>query len=277
MGSTEEQIDDVLALCNEFYDNCNRCRFEDEAPQHQVDVDEFRIGQTEVTNAQWQMFMETGGYQNPDYWTETGWQWRSDVERSEPGCWDDNDYNQPDQPVVEHHLVRGIGLHPLAGGGEWISEARLPSEAEWEKAACGPSTGQLPDDFPWGDEWDGSRLNYCDVNCTINDWKDETVDDGYARTAPVGSYPDGASPYGVSWDMAGNVWEWTSSQRMGYPYEAADGREGLEGGAYRVVRGGVWYFHPSYVRAAARPAVSPADAGADHGVRVVVGAGVPGF
>ncbi|GIL11577.1 MAG: hypothetical protein BroJett038_02970 [Chloroflexota bacterium] len=81
----------------------------------------------------------------------------------------------------------------------------LPTEREWEYAARGPDGL----DYPWGDAFDGTWLNFCDKNCVYS-WRETSVDDGYAQTAPVGSYVSGASWVGAL-DMSGNIWEWTSS------------------------------------------------------------------
>ncbi len=97
--------------------------------------------------------------------------------------------------------------------------AHLPSEVEWEYAARGPDNLI----YPWGNTFDGSRLNYCDTNCQTPGF-DPDHDDGYATTAPVGSYPAGASWVGAL-DMAGNVWEWVSTSLQPYPYRPDDGRE----------------------------------------------------
>jgi len=101
---------------------------------------------------------------------------------------------------------------------EW-REASLPTAAQWEKAARG-TDGRT---YPWGDDFDGNNLNYCDRNCSAV-WQDYSYDDGYAATAPVGSYESGQSPYGI-YDMAGNVWEWVDD---------------WDTDQYRVIRGGSW-------------------------------------
>jgi len=113
--------------------------------------------------------------------------------------------------------------------------ARLPSEVEWEYAARGPDNLV----YPWGNTFDGSLLNYCDYNCQ-DPGADTRYNDGYNITAPVGSYPGGASWVGAL-DMAGNVWEWISTDLQPYPYQPDDGREASQerlSSSLRMVRGG---------------------------------------
>ena len=150
-------------------------------------------------------FMDGGGYSDENLWSEAGWQWRVDNDITLPRYWEDDRFNGEDSPVV------GVSWYEAEAFANWQSnesgmELRLPTEAEWEKAARG-TDGRI---FPWGNDWDPTRVNYCDSNCDQS-WKDAAGDDGYAFTAPVGSYPDGVSPYGAL-DMAGNVWEWTADR-----------------------------------------------------------------
>ena len=272
MGSTATEVEAAFELCQEVYGDCQRRWFEAEQAQHQVDLSAFWIGKTEVTDAQYRPFIEAGGYMDRELWTEAGWAWREEEDVTQPRCWDDEEWNQP------HHPVVCLSWYEAAAYARWLSretglDVRLPSEAQWEKAARG-TDGRM---WPWGDEPpDGTRLNYCDRNCTFG-WKDEAVDDGYGGTAPAGSYPAGASPYGAL-DMAGNVGEWTSTLWGGcdwppgfaYPYRADDGREEIEGGGCRVVRGGSWLDHRVFARAAFRYRVIPGDWDGNVGVRVVV-------
>ena len=204
---------------------------DDEQPQHTVHVDDFWIDRTEVTNEQYRRCVDADACRASDY---------ANYDR----------YNDPRQPVV------GVDWPDARAYCQWLGEGtgqeyRLPTEAEWEKAARGTDGRE----YPWGDVFDGRTLNSCDVNCEFV-WKDREADDGYQYTAPVGSYPAGASPYGAL-DMAGNVGEWCSTLYADYPYDPDDGREDLEAEGMRVVRGGSWGGYWGLARCASREGYVP--------------------
>jgi formylglycine-generating enzyme required for sulfatase activity len=242
MGSTED----------------NRQADNNERPQHQVVLDAFRIGRYPVTNAQYAGFIERKGYEKQDYWTKDGWVWREGESITQPGYWEDPRWNQPDHPVV------GISWYEAVAYCRWLSQAtgqefRLPTEAEWEKAA----RGEHGREWPWGNEFDLQKAN--------------TLETGLQRTTPVGQYsPACDSPYGAA-DMAGNVWEWCQDWFAGdyYQRSPSENPPGPKKGVIRVLRGGSWYNNVDIARCACRGGSYP-DSRRDYlGFRVVTSPGSP--
>ncbi len=190
-----------------------------------VGLSPYYIDQLEVSNAQWEGCVDAGACPRPE----------SPAEDVLGRYYDDPAY--ADYPVVR------VTWYEAAAYCRWRG-ARLPSEAEWEMAAR-----YHPDDatltaYPWGDEWDPSRLNYCDESCQPDDpiYITPGYDDGWPQLAPVGSFVLGASPLGVL-DMAGNAAEWTADR--------------LDGGEQRVVRGGAWNLDAAWARSTSRLGVLP--------------------
>jgi formylglycine-generating enzyme required for sulfatase activity len=185
--------------------------WEEEKPVHTVNLKAFWIDQTEITNEMYAKCVQAGGCSPP----------------SNPSHFDDPNY--ADHPVVY------VAWQAANQYCKWAGR-RLPTEAEWEKAARG-TDGRT---FPWGDTIDCSLANYWgNENGCVND------------TTPVGSYPDGASPYGAL-EMTGNVMEWVSTLFAKYPYEASDGREDPGASGSRVLRGGSWNVTAEFSRGSRR-------------------------
>jgi formylglycine-generating enzyme required for sulfatase activity len=246
MGSTSAEIEDAVAACVAGGGSEIPCRRScgAEGPRHEIYLDAFWIDRTEVTNAQYHKCVEAGVCEKP---TTCNW-----------GAPTYNDDSKADHPVV------CVDWNDARTYCQWAGK-RLPTEAEWEKAARG--TGGLS--YPWGDTFDGRLVNFCDINCEF-EHKNEDWDDGYADTAPVGSYADGESPYGA-WDMAGNVWEWVSDWYDGNYYDVSPDSNplGPDTGMYRVLRGGAWNRDWDRTRAAQRRDHDPSDRASIFGFRCV--------
>ena len=239
--------DDALAICQALYEpftdsTCSRSWYENEAPIHNVFLDDYYMDRYEVTNAQYADFLNAQGNQE-----EEGVSWL-DSESSDARIHQNSGVWQADSGF-ENHPVIEVSWYGAKAFCEWRNAA-LPTEAQWEKAARGPNSLT----YPWGNNFDGTRLNFCDTNCTL-EWANTNADDGYADTAPVGSYPNGASPYGL-FDMAGNVWEWVADwygdAYYGTLAEGVRSPAGPASGEFRVLRGGAWGDVGSSVRSALR-------------------------
>lgn len=203
-------------------------------PAHRVKVPRgFHMYLSPVTNHDFQAFVDAGGYKDRQWWSMEGWIFNEKKRLDAPLFWQDPHWNAKNQPVV------GISWWEADAFCRWMTEyvrsttseakesftIRLPTEAEWEYAAC----GQTRRTYPWGsDEPTPERANYHDT--------------GLARTSPVGTFPMGATPDGLL-DMAGNVWEWVVDYYQRDYVGATHDGESRQGGSDqpRIVRGGGWY------------------------------------
>jgi serine/threonine-protein kinase len=209
-------------------------------PVHMVALGAFWIDQAEVTNAMFTAFLNEQGNQVEDgvSWLEPGAGHRGivygHIEENAAPPTEDGVFRPKagyeDYPVIEVSWYGAAAYCSWAGG-------RLPTEAEWEYAARGPRSMA----YPWGNTFDGTLANYCDVNCTY-DWRDTDFDDGSAQWTSVGSYPGGASWCGAL-DMAGNVWEWVNDwwSENYYAHSPINNPPGPDAGTLRIARGGSWF------------------------------------
>jgi sulfatase modifying factor 1 len=226
-----------------------------EHPQRTVYLDAFYISQYPVTNAQFSQFVDAAGYRTEAERVGSGWIWTGQAWELVAGA----DWRHPRGPGSDiadrmDHPVVQVTWNDADAYCRWAGQ-RLPTEAEWEKAARGTDGRR----YPWGNSApDGSKLNGCDVNCEVQ-WKDSSLDDGYAETSPVGHYEAGKSPY-AAYDMAGNVWEWVADWYEADYYGQAPARnpQGPASGEKRVTRGGSWHNLPGqYARSAFRTGLNP--------------------
>ncbi len=269
--------------------------YKQETPQHEEKsiTRAYLIGKYPVTNAQFNAFVEAGGYRDARFWQEAlaqGWWTKGGFK----GRYDNEARGGPypsGSPFnLDNHPVVGVSWYEALAFCRWLTEmfkvsgfkfqvwrngqletlnlkpetltARLPTEAEWEKAARGPSTGAQDDEriFPWQGELTTQHANYSETKI--------------GATSAVGIFPLGASPYGLL-DASGNVWEWCSTKWVDsykdYDKKIKD-RENLEGDFTRVLRGGAFYNGSDFVRAACRYRYYPNLRLRNDGFRVVAGA-----
>lgn len=214
--------------------------FTDEQPVHTVMLDSFWLDQTEVTNAMYSQCVKAGKCKRPDL--------KASFEDPIIPLGYFND------PLLKDHPVVFVSWVAAKNYCTW-ADRRLPTEAEWEKAALWDPIDKAQRVYPWGNTY----------NCKMGNYDDETVldasimpdttpnCDGFPRSAPVGSFPQGASPYGAL-DMGGNVWEWVhdafietdpfSNSVNYYAISPKFNPQGVDPAIsnYRVVRGGSWNF-----------------------------------
>jgi formylglycine-generating enzyme required for sulfatase activity len=200
----------------------------DEQPQHTVFLENYWIDQTEVTNAMYNRCVQSGACKQPSVTTYY--------------------YN----PAYSNHPVIYVSWTYAKTYCAWAGR-RLPTEAEWEKAASWDPVKNEKRVYPWGEDFDCSKGNFEGSNC-----------DGIAGTAPVGSFPSGGSPYGVL-DMGGNVWEWvhdafietdplSGRTQNYYTISPPSNPQGVDPSTtiYRVLRGGAWKINFGFGRSTYR-------------------------
>ncbi|HLL73285.1 MAG TPA: SUMF1/EgtB/PvdO family nonheme iron enzyme [Pyrinomonadaceae bacterium] len=226
--------------------------YDNELPAHTVALPAFKIDQLPTTNEEYARFIAEGGYERREWWSAEGWKWREREDWKHPLYWTEN----PDGDGGSRWSVRTMfeesaaarPQHPVAGVSWYEAEAyarfagkRLPTEAEWEKAASWDAVAARKRLYAWGDD----APTRAHGNFDLRLWD----------TTPVGSFPAGASSYNCL-DMTGNVWEWTGDPFAGYEgftaYPYPEYSEVWFDGDHRVLKGGSWATHPSILRTSFR-------------------------
>jgi ergothioneine biosynthesis protein EgtB len=240
--------------------------YDNEQPPHAVEIGDFRIDRYPVTNSEYVRFIEANGYQTRSLWSDEGWAWKEENKIECPLYWSrarDQSAWIVREMFAENlapplHPVTGVSWHEASAYARFVGK-RLPTEAEWEKAASWDPETKSKRRFSWGDEPATARL----ANFANHNWS----------TTPVTAYPGGRSAYGC-FDMTGNVWEWTSSVFAPYPgFEAYPYREYSElwfDGDHRVLKGGSWVTREPLLRVSFRNFFRPQFRAAFAGLRCAV-------
>jgi iron(II)-dependent oxidoreductase len=206
--------------------------YDNELPAHEVELPPFRIDRAPVTNAQFMEFVADRGYRSQALWTDAGWEWRQRESVTAPLFWERGPEGWERtrlgrrEPIPPWEPVQHVSWYEADAFARWAGK-RLPTEVEWERAA-GWHHREGKQRYPWGLAWTGFEAS---------------LDHRRLSPAPAGSYAGGVSPVGCV-QMAGDVWEWTSSILgpysgfLAFPYPECS--EVFFGGGYRVLRGGSW-------------------------------------
>jgi len=250
MGTGSKMLQYAMHLCSTRKQNCRTSWWRPEQPQHWVVLSGFWIDRTEVTQEQYAACVKAGKC--------------APVRESECSIWSRSADNWVSGGRIPSEMRGAKKPAICVTNGEAAAYCgwkggRLPTEAEWEKAARGVDNRL----YPWGNvPYDGSQANGCDKRCgeiASKGWRVErTLDDKHRYLADVGSFPAGMSPYGLL-DMAGNVWEWVSDWYDDDYYGVSERRDpaGPEKSDDRVVRGGSWSNESDSIRAAYRYSLPP--------------------
>jgi len=235
MGSARAEADEAIAACAKqgpaSSDSCRKF-VEQEQPRHRVILEAFYIDKLEVTSALFERFVRATGYRTTAEHEGVG-QVYGDRKLNEVNAANWRSPFRPGTGALPEHPVVQVSWLDAEAYCRWAGK-RLPTEAEWEKAARGTDGRQ----YPWGNRWDSSKAN---GGMTVR------------TTAPVGSYPAGASPYGAL-DMAGNVAEWVADwvDATYYARSPEQNPRGPDSGQFRVTRGGTWHNSTFGLRSAGR-------------------------
>jgi formylglycine-generating enzyme required for sulfatase activity len=225
MGTSDGQLEDLAQRfdwAEDYGAGLAGTPFQWERPHHAVALATYEIGRYPVTNAEFARYFETTRQRAPEHWG-----------------------GQVPPPELARHPMVHVNWREARAYAAWLAKEtglayRLPTEAEWERAARGDDLRL----WPWGDEWDAQLVNWS-----------PTEEGGIVAVDQLP--PGGDSPLGCT-GMAGNVFEWCSSRYKKYPYRAGDGRERHRGRKHRVIRGGAWSVdNPGYLRCAARVSADP--------------------
>ncbi|MGB7922128.1 MAG: SUMF1/EgtB/PvdO family nonheme iron enzyme [Pyrinomonadaceae bacterium] len=223
--------------------------YDNELPPRMVHVPAFKIDRLLTTNEEYARFIAEGGYRRREWWSDEGWAWREREDWKCPlywsadgeGCDGWRARTMFDEGLIgAHYPVVGISWHEAEAYARFVGK-RLPTEAEWEKAASWDEAQGLKRRFAWGDE--APRPALCNF------------DNAFWGTTPVGAFPGGASPYGCL-DMTGNIWEWTQDAFAGFPgftaFPYPEYSETWFDGDHRVLKGGSWATRAPLLRTSFR-------------------------